>query len=531
MKGARYEEWLYKGCCNVLGSAEERVLTALFLMRETRRVLGERAGSSCNQEVQNIMFRQCDQWGLDNPFIDINSLNEIYRMTDGIEDVDWEVMLSLDESDHLHIPGEIFKMMEEQIQPETEQVLIAEGQRFAPYIKDMVEKYAYCCYLFTVEREIHVILLKEILRAYPHTVVQKTSIYEYEFLREKFDLIMSVPTMGRRNRVDDLDRFMCRDYEMVALENLLLHLSSAGKLAIVMPAKVTFGGGRIAELRNFIQEMYCLEEISELPDGIFAGTGVKTHLFVISAGKTEDVTIKQYGFDQGKNRVSRELVLLKDSFVVSSELSEQGDWNVDKFFARQDEDWQRFMEKDSRIKLKEVAQVFRGKNIARKDENGNVGVVTISNVGEHVIDYNGLDHISEVERKLTNYLLEDGDVLLTARGTATRSAVFRRQDYPCIASANMVVIRPRQDLLDSTYLKMFFDSPLGGKILSSAQQGTVVMNLSFRDVQEVEIPLPAIHEQKKLTEEYERELEVYLSTVKAAEERWNSTLEKLQAQL
>ena len=95
----------------------------------------------------------------------------------------------------------------------------------------------------------------------------------------------------------------------------------------------------------------------------------------------------------------------------------------------------------------------------------------------------------------------------------------------------MVVIRPRQDLLDSTYLKMFFDSPLGGKILSSAQQGTVVVNLSFRDVQEIEIPLPAIQEQKKLTEEYERELELYLSTVKAAEERWNNTLEKLQARL
>lgn len=127
--------------------------------------------------------------------------------------------------------------------------------------------------------------------------------------------------------------------------------------------------------------------------------------------------------------------------------------------------------------------------------------------------------------------MEDVDVLLTARGTATRSAVFRRQDYPCIASANMVVIRPRQDLLDSTYLKMFFDSPLGRKILSSSQQGTVVVNLSFRDVQEVEIPLPAIHEQKKLTEEYERELEAYLSTVKAAEERWNNTLEKLQTRL
>ena len=46
MKGARYEEWLYKGCCSLLDSAGERVLTALFLMREARRVLGEGGGST-----------------------------------------------------------------------------------------------------------------------------------------------------------------------------------------------------------------------------------------------------------------------------------------------------------------------------------------------------------------------------------------------------------------------------------------------------------------------------------------------------
>ncbi|MBP3691164.1 MAG: restriction endonuclease subunit S, partial [Schwartzia sp.] len=162
---------------------------------------------------------------------------------------------------------------------------------------------------------------------------------------------------------------------------------------------------------------------------------------------------------------------------------------------------------------------------------GNVGVVNISNLGEYTIDYENLEHISEPERKLTSYLLEDGDVLLPARGTATRIAVFRQQDYPCITSSNIIVIRPRQDLLDSVYLKMFFDSPLGAKILASVQQGTAVVNLSFRDLQEVEIPLPPMEEQKQMTDEYQRELDVYLKTIQNAEERWNNTLEKLQAML
>ena len=180
--------------------------------------------------------------------------------------------------------------MEEHTQPETKEIMDAEGQRFAPYIKRMVSKYDYCRYTATAERDIHVILLKDILHKFPQVIVEKTSIYEYEFLREKFDLIMSVPTMGRRNRVDDFARFMCRDYEMVALENLLLHLSPGGKLAIVMPAKIAFGGGRIKDLRDFVQEMYCLEEIAELPSGIFTGTMTAANVSQDSTSKVLSIS-------------------------------------------------------------------------------------------------------------------------------------------------------------------------------------------------------------------------------------------------
>ena len=127
--------------------------------------------------------------------------------------------------------------------------------------------------------------------------------------------------------------------------------------------------------------------------------------------------------------------------------------------------------------------------------------------------------------------MENGDVLLPARGTAIRTAVFRRQPYQCIASSNIIIIRPRQDLLDSTYLKIFLDSPLGGKILISAQQGTVLVNLSYRDLQEIEIPFASIEEQKKLTEEYIKELNIYLTTIKSAQNRWQNTLEKLRTNL
>src|SRR5699024_12163674 len=48
--------------------------------------------------------------------------------------------------------------------------------------------------------------------------------------------------------------------------------------------------------------------------------------------------------------------------------------------------------------------------------------------------YAGLEHLQEEESKVFNYLLQEGDVLLPARGTAIRTAVFHEQSHPCIRS-------------------------------------------------------------------------------------------------
>ena len=175
-----------------------------------------------------------------------------------------------------------------------------------------------------------------------------------------------------------------------------------------------------------------------------------------------------------------------------------------------------------------VAEVFRGKSVTKKDPAGNIGVVNISNIGEYDIDYAGLDHMQEEERKVSNYLLQDGDVLLPARGTAIRTAVFHEQGYSCIASSNLIVIRPDPKKLNSTYLKVFLDSPVGNKIISGAQQGMTVMNISYKDLRVLEVPIPTMEKQQAVANEYVEELKKYRDSVSAAEQRWAEVLKKLQ---
>ena len=488
-----------------------------------------------DEELYELMRNVADEFGIANPFSNRERFLDIYRTLRNFEEVTWTDILEYgDRRAKFRVPEALVAEMEKNFIEGFQEVLIPEAEKFSTCLEQLVEAYSDSHFTLTTMDNLYYKIFAEMFSDNEMVDVKQTSIYEYEFTSEKFDLILAVPVFGVRDKADEDSTFICREYDMIAAENLALHLRSDGILSIVLPAKITFGGGRVKELREFLQSMYCIKEIADLPSGIFENTGVKTYLITITTGRTDEVTIKRYAADTEnprKDGLSR-LIVQDDTFVLEDELADMGDWNVDRIFESQDEEWIKFQE--SNVKKQElgtVASIFRGKAVNRKFPNGSIGVVNISNIGEFEIDYTGLDYIDEEERKVTNYLLQDGDLLIPARGTAIRVAVFKEQAYPCIASSNVIVIRAIDESLSTTYLKLFFDSPLGRKMLVTRQQGTAVMNISYKELNNIEIPLPSMEEQKAIADEYTRELEVYKKAIQEAESRWSSTLAALQSRI
>ena len=434
----------------------------------------------------------------------------------------------------VHIPAALIQIFQDRFEPDIKTVLIAEGEKFAPFLRATVDRFPYCQYTITTQNPMYEAVLELLFKGYENVTVTGGSIYEYGFSDEKFDLIFSVPVFGGRSFVDSKQQFICREYEMVALENLLLHLSGEGELVMILPARLTFAAGNIKELRDFVQQMYRVKEISELPAGTISGPGLKTVLISVGTGKTDAVTIRKYEagefLSEREGGKERNVVQTNETFVFLDELEEQGDWNLDRLFASQDDEWLKY-QNIRKTQLGDIADVFRGKAINRRDKSGSIAVVNITNLLEYDIDYDGLDTIDEPERKVANYVLQEGDVLIPARGTAMRAVVYEKKPYTCIASSNIIVIRPDQRQLSGVYLKMFLDSPFGNKLLASIQQGTTVMNISYRDLKIMEIPLPAIERQRELAEEYEKELRVYQTSIQEAEKRWRSVVSRLQGEM
>ena len=73
----------------------------------------------------------------------------------------------------------------------------------------------------------------------------------------------------------------------------------------------------------------------------------------------------------------------------------------------------------------------------------------------------------------------------------------------------MIVIRPKQEIMDGTYLKMFLDSIKGKQILESIKKGTVILTIPFNDFLNIQIPCPEIENQKKMSAKYNRLLAMY----------------------
>lgn len=507
------------------------ISAVLFLLKKTKDKITKSSVKYSEQEIYKIMLLLTEMYEIENPFPDSKAFYSSLFSFDN-EEIDWEMVLaSEDPKEMFYIPKVLIDEFEKHFTSDIKIVLVAEAEKYVPYLGELVQHHSECEFFLTTMNSVSKALLDEIFKDHENVVVEQTSIYEYEFTSRKFDLILSVPVFGVRQRAEKNSEFICREFEMIAVENLLLHLSSYGKLIIVLPARITFAAGPVKALREFVQEMYKLEEIAALPAGIFPTTGIKTYMFTISSGRTEDVFVKKYDFSAESIRKDglNELILIDETFVMIDELLEMSHWNIDHIFYLVDEEWQKYQNSGyKKEELGNLAEVFRGKSTNKKTPNGGIGVINISNINDYYIDYESLDYIDEEERKISNYLLKDGDVLLPARGTATRIAIFQEQNYPCIASSNLIVIRPNDKLLSGTYLKIFLDSSVGSKVLAGKQQGTVVINISYKDLKTLEIPVLSIEAQNEIAEEYKKEFSIYLESIRLAENRWKVVVERLQ---
>ncbi|GGK87559.1 restriction endonuclease subunit S [Salinibacterium xinjiangense] len=156
------------------------------------------------------------------------------------------------------------------------------------------------------------------------------------------------------------------------------------------------------------------------------------------------------------------------------------------------------------VKLGEVSAQIRGVTFAKNDTvpetaPGLVPVMTASNVTEDGLDLKSVLYLSR-EKILDRQFLRKHDLLVTASSGSLKvvgRAVLVRDNVDATFGAFCKVLRPGK-LVSPNYLAHFLRTPSYRARVSSLAAGANINNLRGEDLDNLDVPLPPLPEQRRI---------------------------------
>lgn len=279
------------------------------------------------------------------------------------------------------------------------------------------------------------------------------------------------------------------------------------------------------DIRKFLVENNYIDSIISFPSGIIPFTGVASSLIILQKGKTTK-NIRMIDATEIYHRQRRYSLFEEEDIAKILDLYKSPD-DSDEAFCVQYEDIVsnnyhlgigKYIETGYSILnpcvLETVTKsIFRGYQI-KASEYDKISVMGIDDTEYRIINVSDIRTDGYVEkdlqavvvndtRKFDKYCVEDGDIIITAKNTTIKTAVYREvEDYKAILTGNLIAIRPNQKKVNPYYLKAFLDSEIGEALLKSIQTGTTVFSISPNSLRELVISLPEMELQMEIADEY-----------------------------
>lgn len=121
-------------------------------------------------------------------------------------------------------------------------------------------------------------------------------------------------------------------------------------------------------------------------------------------------------------------------------------------------------------------------------------------------------------KDIQRFKLLEGDVVLLSKGNSIRAGYVTSQiaALNVIASANFILLRPKQDQLTGEVLVAYLNSLAGQNVLDAISTGAVIKNISLSNIKKLELDLPALEQQKEISALFHASNQAYQSTINLA---------------
>jgi len=163
------------------------------------------------------------------------------------------------------------------------------------------------------------------------------------------------------------------------------------------------------------------------------------------------------------------------------------------------------MQSDTLKNLKELIDIQNG-FAYRSSEYSDSGyfVVRITNVQDGFITLNNPKYIKNTQ---DTFVLNEGDLLMSLTGNVGRVGFVLQEYLPAVLNQRVArFIVKNGSRLDKKYLFYFLNSDITRDKICGLGKGMAQKNVSTKDIENLEIPLPPLDEQRRIVARLERDL-------------------------
>ena len=299
-------------------------------------------------------------------------------------------------------------------------------------------------------------------------------------------------------------------------------LKENGKAAVLV-TKSDATNARNAEIRKYLAENGLIEAVIVLPEKLLRYTNISTSLVILSHGNEKirlvDAT-ELYETGRRFNEMTEEHIT-----AVAEALKEETEHSRDIDLEILQENNYTFLPeryKENEIYLESAVplgsvckEITRSTGIKAKEldtmiteEDTGVKFIQISDLNRGLIKTEDLPNLSGTDEKLQSTAIKDNSIVMQRNGFPVKTAViedtFGEKIIPC---GNMLIIEPDEEKILPYYIRAFFESEMGAKLLAEISQGATIPNISKRDLEALKIPLLPMKQQKKIADSYKTSLE------------------------
>lgn len=284
------------------------------------------------------------------------------------------------------------------------------------------------------------------------------------------------------------------------------------------------------EFRKELLESGTLEGVVLLPEGLLLNTGLQIAMLVLSdnndrvkmvnaASYYEKIKFRNVLTDTARNRILELYVngganpgdeIHSDDYTeVPPETIADNAYSFDPMRYVLDE---KISFTNARKLSEGTRDIFRGAQITSDKQKEmsnlcgkapNAYLLNLANISNGYMDEELVEVYIDKTEKYKKYMLQDGDVIISARGTRISTAVAKNiKDRNIIVTGNLIVVRCN-DTLEPYYLKAFFDSDDGNLCLSVAQTGSTIFAINPKQLCELQYDAIDMEKQKRIAEKEE----------------------------